>query len=565
MFWYRKKTKLVELDEVLLDASNLPSFNQERLEGRLELPIVRRNVFIVGICFSLVALGFFLKLFSLQVIEGSEFANIGEYNRFDEVLVIAERGVLYDRFGELLAWNEDDTTGEHDFPVRAYSDRAGIGSVLGYVSYPKKDTRGYYYRTEYLGRDGGEASFDEQLSGENGHQVIEVDALGHVVGEHIIDDPTPGEPLTLSLDAELSEAWHDIIATSSAKAGFRGGAGILMNVRTGEIVAMTNYPSFDPEVMADGDDIAQIEAYNTDPRRPFLNQAVSGVYTPGSIVKPFIAYAALAENIISPNKIIVSNGEIVIPNPYTPSQPSRFTDWRAHGAMTMKEAIAFSSNVYFYIIGGGFADQPGLGITKIDEYMTLFGFGQPTGITLGSEQAGVVPSPAWKTEVFDDDWRLGDTYFTSIGQFGWQVTPLQMVRAYAALANGGRFFTPHFNKDTVGEYYVVALDTDALAIVHEGMSMTTFYPGGTARGLERKDILIAAKSGTAEVGAGNRYVNSWAAGFWPYEDPEYAFILMMEHAPRSNTLGATTIMGKVVNWIAEHRPAYLGLEASVDE
>jgi penicillin-binding protein 2 len=227
--------------------------------------------------------------------------------------------------------------------------------------------------------------------------------------------------------------------------------------------------------------------------------------------------------------------------------------------MTMREAIAFSSNVYFYSIGGGFGDQPGLGITKMAEYYRRFGLGTTTGITLAEEPAGIVPDPAWKQSVFNDDWRLGDTYFTAIGQFGFLTTPLQMVRAYGALANGGYLVTPHLVAGQQSERIDIGLNQEHLSVIHEGMRMAVNYNGGTARGLERRDVAIAAKSGTAEVGAGNAYVNSWAAGFWPYEDPEYAFVLMMDRAPRSNALGATNIMGKVVAWMAEERPEYLGI------
>jgi penicillin-binding protein 2 len=232
--------------------------------------------------------------------------------------------------------------------------------------------------------------------------------------------------------------------------------------------------------------------------------------------------------------------------------------------MTMREAIAYSSNVYFYMVGGGFGDQPGLGITKMSDYYRRFGLGELTGITIAQEQAGVVPDPAWKAEVFDDDWRLGDTYFTAIGQFGFLTTPVQMLRAYAALANGGTVVTPHV---IAGEQGVVTaelnLNRNHLAVVHEGMRKAVNFPGGTARSLERNDVAIAAKSGTAEVGAGNAFVNSWAAGFWPYEEPEYAFILMMDRAPRENALGATRIMGDVVEWMSEHRPEYLGITPEV--
>lgn len=558
-------TKSVEVEEVLLDASNIPSFNQGRMEGKREVPISKQSVRTVGFIFSSIALVFFYQIFSLQIVRGEEFKTISENNRVDEVLIIAERGVVYDRKGEMVAWNEADETGEYDFPIRAYTDRLGLGQVLGYVSYPKKDTRGYYFRTDYLGRSGVELAFDSTLKGGNGSKVIEVDALAHTVSEHEINLPQNGAALNLSIDAELSEAMYQIIATSSEKAGFRSGAAVIMDVETGELLALTSYPSYDPEVMADGDDIATIETYNQDDRLPFLNKIVGGAYTPGSIVKPFVAYKALEEGIISPSKVIVSNGSLLLPNPYNPGNPTRFNDWRAHGVMTMREAIAFSSNVYFYIIGGGYGDQPGLGITKMAENYRRFGMGSPTGINLAQEQVGVVPDPAWKQETFDDDWRLGDTYFTAIGQFGFLTTPIQMLRAYAALANGGTLLTPHVQKDFQSEKIDIGLNQEYLQIIHEGMRKTVTLNGGTARSLERKDVAIAAKSGTAEVGAGNAYVNSWAAGFWPYEEPKYAFILMMDHAPRSNALGSTRIMGDVVQWMSVNRPEYLGIETEVIE
>jgi penicillin-binding protein 2 len=330
-------------------------------------------------------------------------------------------------------------------------------------------------------------------------------------------------------------------------------------------VAMASYPSYDPEVMADGDDIELIESYNNDARRPFLNKVLGGVYTPGSVVKPFLVYAALSEGVIVPSTEIVSTGEIVIPNPYTPSQPARFTDWRPHGKMDALEAIAFSSNVYMYYISGGYGDQRGIGITKMNEYYDLFGFGQSTDMALLGEQVGTVPSPAWKEETFNDDWRLGDTYNTSIGQFGWQVPPIQFLRAYGALATGGTMWSPHITKGAVGKSTQIDLDEDLVQVIHKAMHMTTNYPGGTARGLEKKYVNVAAKSGTAEVGSGNQFVNSWAAGWWPIEEPRYVFILMMERAPRSNTLGATTIMGQIVDWIHDHKPEYLSVALEEQE
>jgi cell division protein FtsI/penicillin-binding protein 2 len=139
-----------------------------------------------------------------------------------------------------------------------------------------------------------------------------------------------------------------------------------------------------------------------------------------------------------------------------------------------------------------------------------------------------------------------------------------MLRAYAALANGGKLLTPHVEKGVSSETKDIGLNPEYLQVIHEGMRKTVIMDGGTARGMERKDVAVAAKSGTAEVGVGNAYVNSWSAGFWPYEEPRFAYILMMDHAPRSNALGAGRIMGEVMEWMSVNRPEYLKTEAKVE-
>ena len=386
---------------------------------------------------------------------------------------------------------------------------------------------------------------------------MEVNVHGEIIAENAVDPAVSGSEIHLSIDAELSEVMHDLIATTTTRNGFRSGAGAIMDVHTGEIIAISSFPSYDPEVLADGDDVGLIKSYNDDIRFPFLNKVIGGVYTPGSIVKPFVAYAALAENIIDPKKVIVSSGSITIPNPYDPSNPAIFRDWSSTlGAMTMWDAIAYSSNVYMMTIGGGYGDQKGVGITKLVEYFKMFGLGSTTGMSLGGEKEGLVPTPEWKMSHFNDDWRLGDTYLTSIGQYGFQITPIQMLRAYSALANGGTLVTPHVIQGEQGDTQGLDLYPEDLKVVTEGMRRTVIQNGGTARALERKDVAIAAKSGTAELGTSKAHVNSWVAGFFPYEKPKYAFILLMEYGPRSNTVGAGSVMGKVFDWMGEHREEY---------
>jgi penicillin-binding protein 2 len=561
-FFSKKPKHHIELDEIFIDASNLPSFNKGRLEGRLSLPLSPRGILGVGAIFLLIALVFFGQAFNLQVVQGKAFAERSENNRLDISLLIAPRGMLYDRTGERLAWNEEDAQSS-DFALRGYTDRRGLGQLLGYVRYPKKDSSGFYFRTEYEGVSGIESAYNHALAGENGEQLIEIDAMQNVISEHVAHPAVAGAPITLSIDAEFSEVLHDALASTSEKYEFRSGASVVMDVHSGEIIAFANFPSFNPEVLAKGSNVEAIDALNADIRMPFLNRVVSGLYTPGSVIKPFIAYAALTEKIIDPERQILSTGSITIPNPYNPDNPSIFKDWRAHGLVDMRHAIAVSSNVYFYTIGGGYRDQEGLGIARINKYMRLFGFGESVETALSDRKSGIVPSPAWKKEVFNEDWRLGDTYLTSIGQYGFQVTLLQMLRAYGAIANGGTMLTPHVLPGEVMPSYDLHLDQSHLAVVREGMRLSTLE--GTERSLNRDDVHIAGKTGTAEVGVGNAFINSWAVGYFPYENPKYVFVTLLEHGPHNNLFGSAPTMSGVFNWLAKNRPEYLKIDNTKPE
>jgi penicillin-binding protein 2 len=278
-------------------------------------------------------------------------------------------------------------------------------------------------------------------------------------------------------------------------------------------------------------------------------------------MKPYVAIGALSENIIDPKKQILSTGSISVPNPYDKTKKTVFNDWKAHGWVDMKRAIAVSSNVYFFEVGGGFENQKGLGITNIEKYLRLFGFGSATGINIGDEETGTIPNPAWKAEYFDgEEWRVGDTYNTAIGQYGMQVTPIQVVRAVTALANNGTLLKPTiFNdpNDTFSEK--LPLKEDYFEIIREGMREGV-AGGGTAQALNIPEVNVAAKTGTAELGSEKRSVNSWVTGFFPYENPRYAFIVQMESGPRANLTGATFVMRSLFEWMALNTPEYIKFE-----
>lgn len=549
----------VEPDEIFLDAKNIPKFDRQQFEGRLETPIGTPTLKALSVIFLAVFLVFAWRLGSLQVTDGKAYYERSLQNNLNREPLFANRGIIYDRNNVPLAWNDESKTGEF-FSHRSYIQEPGFAHVLGYVSYPSKDASGNYWREDFVGKDGLEKQYDAVLRGENGATIVEVDAEGAVTSQNIVDTPVPGENLYLSIDSRIQAKLYSLISSLAETHKFAGGAGVIMDVTNGELLASVSVPEYDPEVLSLGDDAAAISRYLHDTRKVFLNRVVSGLYTPGSIVKPFVALAALNENVIDPLTKILSTGSISIPNPYAPGKATVFKDWKAHGWVDMRRAIAVSSDVYFYEVGGGFQNQKGLGIEKIDEYMRLFGIAEPTGVDLPGEVAGIIPDPEWKEKNFPGDpWRIGNTYHTAIGQYGFQVTPIQMARALGAIANGGTLQQPHIvtNSDLIQtkEVQIETMPADYYEIVHEGM-LAGVSGGGTAAALNIPAVTIAAKTGTAQVGARNEYVHSWVSGFFPYEKPRYVFVIMMERGPAGNLVGASYVGSQLFRWMAEHTPEY---------
>lgn len=538
-------------DEIFLDSSNLPDFDQSRLEGRLEKPIGRSTYLGMGLVVALLLIGYALQAGNLQIMQGEAFAKQSEQNRLRPELIFAKRGAILDRNGTVLVENKPT---EEGFIARAYR-HPGFAHVLGYVSYPKKDSSGNYYDTEVEGLAGAELAFDDILRGENGLLLIEENALGELQSQGSVKAPVDGRDVTLSIDARAQEAMYGAIKELADRIPYKGGAGVIMDVETGEIHALVSYPEYDPNVLSSGQPADLIRSYQTDPREPYLDRPVTGLYTPGSIVKPMIAAGAFTDGIISPEKIIVSTGSISIPNPYDPSKPTIFKDWKALGPMNMRSAVAYSSDVYFYSIGGGFADQKGLGIERLAHWYRAFGFESPTGIELAGEVRGLVPTPAWKEKTYDEIWRIGNTYHTAIGQYAMQITVLEAVRAIAAVANDGKLLSTTVLKDEPVEGESIAVSREGLRIAREGMRMGVTE--GTSVGLNPLSYVQAAgKTGTAQLGANNEWYNSWSVGFFPYDKPKYAWAVVMERGPAGTAVGGIYVMHQTLSKLKETAPEY---------
>jgi penicillin-binding protein 2 len=257
---------------------------------------------------------------------------------------------------------------------------------------------------------------------------------------------------------------------------------------------------------------------------------------------------------------LFTEGYLSVPNPYDPTKPTIFKDWKNHGYVDMRKAIAMSSDVYFYITGGGFGDQKGLGIDLINKYMNMFGFGQNISLEgFFSGPSGIVPNQKWKADNFKgESWMVGNTYHTSIGQYGFQVTAMQLVRAVASLANGGILLDPSIValKDVSDASGVdLHLDQQDLKVVREGMRMAVTE--GMSGSVNFPNLKVALKTGTAELGASKQYVNSLVTGFFPYDDPKYAFAVIMEKGRVDNTYGATGVMKNVLEWLQVYGSEYL--------
>ena len=554
---FRRRKKIIDVDDVLVDAFNLPEFSKESLEGRFSLKINPAFVLILFFVFASALAVFVYTAFKLQIKEYSKYAQVAAANITEASSKVPVRGVIEDRYGRKLAYNgaliKDLSDENTKIYKREYARFKGIAHVLGYIKYPAKDKKGVFWRDNYEGVGGVEEYFNDKLNGKPGKFAFTKDATGKIISTQILSAPKDGENITLSIDAKLSELLYETIKRGVQKSKFQGGAGVVLDIETGEVLALVSYPEYNNQKMSDMDK-DYIKQVLKDKNKPLLNRAISGEYTPGSVVKPMMALAALKEGIIKPSDKILSTGALKIPNPYKKGEFYVFKDWKAHGLVNMKEAIAHSSDEYFYKVGGGYKDIKGLGIERIKKYAKLFGFTEKTGIELPSEKPGLVPDPNWKKSTFGERWTIGNTYHTAIGQYGFLVTAIQIGRYVAALANYGKLFKPTILKDKKTSFQKLDFSKDEFNVIHDGMRMAVTI--GTAKSLNMKDIEIAAKTGTAELGMHKEYMNSWVMGFWPYKQPKFAFAVVLEKAPAHTLFGAAPTMRYFFEELKKNFPYY---------
>jgi penicillin-binding protein 2 len=450
--------------------------------------------------------------------------------------------------------------------VREYKDGEDFAHLIGYTGKIRteelREAPEFYSIFDYVGRDGLEKSYETTLRKNPGKLQIEKDVLGKEISSKVIQLPEPGKNLVLWLDTGLQKKIKEELERELKNVGSKKGVAVALDPKTGGVLALVSLPSFDNNLFQGGSDPKIVKNLLQDPLQPLFNQVISGTFPTGSTIKPLTASAALEEKIISPEKKIYCPGFIEVQHQYNPEIIYKYLDWTVHGWVDMRKAIAESCNVYFYTIGGGYGEQEGLGPTRIKNYLSLFGWGQKTGIDLPGEAKGLLPDPSWKKEVKGENWWDGDTYHLSIGQGDISVSPLQVAAAFSAIANGGKLFQPQVVQKIIdGKKNVIEeiepeiirenfIDPENLQIVREGMRGAVFY--GSSAILGDLAVKAAAKTGTAETSKEGIYHN-WITVFAPYEDPQIVLTIMIEDVEGMQP-AAARVAKPVLEWYFGQQP-----------
>lgn len=510
-------------------------------------------------------------------------------------------------------------------PIRDYPTGSLTANIIGFLG-PIPATQldfyedlGFVAGRDKIGYAGVELTLQDILAGENGKRVVEVDVAGKELRnlEPPIQ-PIAGRNVRLALDIRLQKAAEgallDEINGWNAYYGqvrISSGVTIAINPKTGEVLAMVSYPTYENNRLARFIPAYYYQQLNEDPRHPLLNNAISSEYPPGSVFKLSTATGALNEGVVTVDQIIYAPGQLILTEKFSPNDPGRerpFVDWiydenpAGFGEIDFLRCIAFSSNVCFYKLGGGYEDEipEGLGILRLREYARALGYDEPSGIELPGEADGLIPSPQWKRINQGENWSTGDTYLASVGQGYVLATPLQVLMSGATIANDGKLMKPTIvreelddngrllrsfqpemkwditetplitNFDCDGGYCLEmetksSVDPFVVEQIQIGMRMAVTNSRGTLNDIFGDfPIAVAGKTGTAEYcddvalkanrcTFGNWPTHSWTMAYAPYDEPEIIIMAFMYNGGEG-----ASVAGPVVRRVME---AYFELKA----
>ncbi len=454
---------------------------------------------------------------------------------------------------DLLAWVEVHKVFYPELVVEVWYRRTYfkpyIPHVIGYIGKISegelKEFKKYglnYYYGDWVGKTGIERLFERSLRGKSGYIEALVDAQGHVLRRLKEVLPKPGREVSLTIDSDLQSEGEKLMDG-------KVGALVAVDPRNGEVLAWVSSPWYNPDAFARGIDPGEWEELAIDPLHPLENRVIRGAYPPGSTFKPIVALGALQSVIISPSYKIFCKG-------FYKKGKDTFRCWKKHGHgwTDLHKAIVQSCDVYFYTVG----DM--MGIDRIAYYAKLFGLGEHTGIELKGERTGLVPTPEWKKSVLKEPWYGGETIPVTIGQGYLLVTPLQMARAYSAIANRGFLPEIHVVKDTPPSGVTIPVERKYFEVVIKGMEGVVDEPHGTGWRARVRGVKVAGKTGTTQV-IKEKEKNErkkkniqywhrdhgWFIAFAPVDRPEIVIAVLVEHGGHGGS-SAAPIVGKFLRY-----------------
>lgn len=568
---------------------------------------------VTGFLVILILIG---RMFYLQIIKGSTYRRQAEGNRTRYTRILAPRGIIYDCNGEELANNKPGVmvslvrqTGAYKEetlerlsqllhipvaeiketirlsggssepirlvrnaspevvdkveenlrylpgvmlevqPVRNYPNKQLAVHALGYVGEISdyEIEQGAYSDLkagDIIGKFGLENYYDSYLRGEDGSYREEVDVAGRVV--QIMDkvEPKPGQGLVLTIDAKLQRVAEEAVDRQLRAIGARGAAVVAIDPNNGEVKALVSRPGFDPNWFVNGISEKNWKYLNTDPFHPMTDKVIAGEYPPGSTFKIVTGSAALEEKKVTPDELIYDSGRHWLID-------MRNAGGETLGYINFKRALAASDNVYFYEMGNR------VGIEALDKYAREFGFGQTTGIDLHGEAQGLIATPEYKKKVFDDEWYLGDTFNTAIGQGFTLATPIQVAEMLSAVATDGKRYKPHLVSKILNDDGSVAktfepeeegrlpISESTLKLIQEGLEAVT-ESGGTASFLKSLPVPVAGKTGTAENPHGLEH--GWFIAYAPTTKPQLVVVCIVEQGS-FGTISAAPIVKSILEYV----------------
>jgi penicillin-binding protein 2 len=450
-------------------------------------------------------------------------------------------------------------------PIRQYIRGEMLAHVIGYTGEIspeelKKDTDGSLSVGDIIGKDGLEKYLDQYIKGRSGAEQVEVNVLGKEVKVIGKIEPVSGYNIVLTIDSFLQKIAWDALKD-------KAGAVVVLDPRDGAVLALVSSPSFDPNLFNGGISFEDWDNLSNNPSHPMGNRAISGQYPPGSTYKLIVAAAALEEGLITPDTSFNCNGAFELGN-------RTYKCWQkhGHGRVNLHRAIVESCDVYFYNVGKL------VGVDKLAEYARGFGLGQLTGIDLPREKSGLIPTKEWKQSKFGEAWQMGETISISIGQGFDLVTPIQLVNAYSALANGGTLYKPRivkqiemadgrvlksFEPEQKSRIPLSKKNIDILSYAFWGV---VNEKGGTGYALKRKEEDVCGKTGTAQVvglpdddKARKRRIlsakfrdHALFVCFAPYKNPEIAIAVIAENAGHGGS-AAAPIARKIIDAYFERK------------